>query len=211
MRTANVKVEKPCFSGLSTILMESGLRKTFSELQVGDRILSADANGKRSFDEVVFLPHGRNSIRSDFISLTSDSGKQVHATPAHLFRTCDGSLATASALHPGSCVQTVDGNETVSSSAKIANSDAGIYSAILAGNEFLVVDGFVASPFATAPIGHWALHRLYNLHRALYWLAPTMMKNLPPAVVTTNSVIGTGLGLALDAYLVTPAASPTIR
>lgn len=191
----------PCFSGHSLVELESGNTKAMSQLEVGDRILSADASGQLSFDDVIFLPHGRNSIVADFVSVTAESGKQVHATPIHLFRMCDGGLSMASDLRAGSCIRTVDGDEILSLIEKIADSDAGVYTAVVARNEFIVVDGFVASPFATAPIGHWAVHRLYHIHRLLYWLMPTVMKNLPTTVVATNSILGAGLSLALDTVL----------
>ena len=181
--------------------LESGKHIAFSKLSVGDRILSVGSSGKVSYDDVVFLPHGRNNIRMDFISIEVENGKNVLATPTHLMRTCDELLVTTSSLRSGSCLQTIDGNKIVVSISLVADSDVGIYSAIVSKNEFIVVDGFVASPFATWPIGHWLVHRFYHIHRALYWLAPTLMKSLPSSVISANSVLGGALAYVLDAAM----------
>ena len=70
----------------------------------------------------------------------------------------------------------------------------GIYSAVTLDNEFLVVDGVVASPFAMA---HGLVNAYYNLHRAVYKTFPSLMKM--PAVVSVNSLLGAGAVIAMNA------------
>lgn len=178
-----------CFSGDSTVQLASGVTKTMADLEVGDSILSADAAGKLSYSEVAFKPHGANSKGADFVSVTTESGKTVKATPTHLLVSCDGSLVQAKAA---ACLRTVNGDEAVVSIESFKAN--GIYSAVTLDNEFLVVDGVVASPFALA---HGLVNAYYNLHRAVYKSFPSLMKM--PTVVSANSLLAAGALLAMKA------------
>jgi hypothetical protein len=171
-----------CFSGAETLTLESGASKTMDSVVVGDRVLTADGNGKLSFSEVIFLPHAANSDPATFVELTTGSGKSLKATKMHLLQTCSGSLAFASSFAVGSCIRTVDGDESIVLAS--LTTSKGLYTAVTM-NEFLVVNGVVASPFAVA---HGITHAFYNIHRALYVVAPNLLK--VPGVSTTNSLIG---------------------
>jgi len=171
-----------CFSATERLTLEGGGSKMLSEVSVGDRVLTADAQGVLSYSPVVFLPHGANVHETVFVELATTGGKLLKATPMHLLQTCTGDLARAGTLEAGACLKTVDGNETVESVARVTAK--GIYTAVTE-NEFLVVNGVVASPFAVA---HGITHAFYSLHRTLYKLAPSFMKS--PAVVTANALLG---------------------
>jgi len=149
---------------------------------IGDRVLTANADGALSYSPVVFLPHGANSQDAEFVELVTSGGKNLKATPMHLVQTCGGALAYAGGLKAGNCLMTVDGDESVKSVARVAAK--GLHTAVTE-NEFLVVNGVVASPFAVA---HGITHAFYGLHRALYKLVPSFMKS--PAVVTANALLG---------------------
>ena len=181
--------EAICFSGDSTVQLASGATKTMADLQVGDSVLSADAAGKLSYSDVAFLPHGANAKAADFVKVTTESGNAVKATPTHLLVSCDGSLVQAKAA---ACLRTVNGDEAVTSIESFKAN--GIYSAVTLDNEFLVVDGVVASPFAVA---HGLVNAFYNLHRALYKNFPSLMKM--PAVVSANSLLAAGAVVAMNA------------
>ena len=178
-----------CFSGDSTVQLASGATKTMADLEVGDSILSADAAGKLSYSDVAFLPHGANGKAADFVKVTTESGKAVKATPTHLLVSCDGSLVHAKSA---ACLRTVNGDEAVTSIESFKAN--GIYSAVTLDNEFLVVDGVVASPFALA---HGLVNAYYNLHRAVYKNFPSLMKM--PAVVSANSLLASGAVMAMNA------------
>ena len=178
-----------CFSGDSTVQLASGATKTMADLEVGDSILSADAAGKLSYSDVAFLPHGANSEAADFVKVTTESGNAVKATPTHLLVSCDGSLVQAKAA---ACLRTVNGDEAVTSIESFKAN--GIYSAVTLDNEFLVVDGVVASPFGMA---HGIVNAYYNLHRAVYKNFPSLMKM--PAVVSVNSLLAAGAIFAMNA------------
>ena len=182
-------LEKVCFSGESTVQLASGATKVMADLQVGDSVLSADASGKLSYSDVAFKPHAANAKAATFVKVTTESGKAVTATPTHLLVACDGSLVQARAA---SCLRTVNGAEAVSSIETFQGK--GIYSAVTLDNEFLVVDGVVASPFAMA---HGLVNAYYNLHRAVYKTFPSLMKM--PAVVSVNSLLGAGAVIAMNA------------
>ena len=63
------------------------------------------------------------------------------------------------------CLWTVDGAEAVVSATLAPVAKRGIYSGVTLDNEFLVVNGVVASPFILA---HGIVDAYYGAHRALY-------------------------------------------
>jgi len=171
-----------CFSGLDTVALEGGVSKPLAEVAVGDRVLTTNADGALSYSPVVFLPHGANAQDSEFVEVTTLGGKRLKATPMHLLRSCSGYLVFAGNLEKGSCLKTIDGDEFVESAVRVIAK--GLYTAVTE-NEFLVVNGVVASPFAVA---HEVTHAFYSLHRALFRLAPSLMKS--PMMVTANALLG---------------------
>jgi len=178
-----------CFSGDEKVTLEGGVMKPLSEVALGDRVLTANAVGALSYSPVVFLPHGANAQEAQFIEFATAGGKALKTTPLHLIRMCEGALSYAGSLKAGSCVKTVDGNEAVVSVTRVIAK--GLYTAVTE-NEFLVVNGVVASPFA---VTHGVTHAFYGLHRALYKLAPSFMKS--PAVVTANALLGSAAVLGI--------------
>lgn len=181
-----------CFSGSDTVTLDTGAFKALSEVTVGDRVLSANAHGEFSYSEVVFLPHGSNDEEATFVEIATASGKQLKATKMHLMQTCDGSLAYAGSLKTGSCLRTIDGDEMISTlSITVAK---GIYTAVTK-NEFLVVGGVVVSPFAVA---HSITHAYYNIHRALYEMAPSAVKS--PYLIAANALMGSAVALSLQLF-----------
>ena len=137
-----------CFSGDSLLTLEDSTGKAFRDLAVGDVILSADRNGKVSPSPVVFLPHNKNNITRQFDQIETASGNVLTMTRNHLLPLCDGTLVTARSLEVGQCLRTVNGEGAVSKVTRDVTA-GGVYTAVTA-NEFLVVNGVVASPFALA-------------------------------------------------------------
>ena len=176
--------DDPCFHGDDTVALEAGGVRKISEVQVGDRILSADRSGGLSYSDVVFVPHAPNGRPSAFLELTLASGKTVRPTPRHLLKLCgdDGALATAASLDPGACLLTADGADVLVS--KRPFEAHGAYTAV-AMQELIVVSGVVASPFAYV---HWAPHLYYQAHRWLYSAFPALLHS--PAVHRANEYVG---------------------
>merc|ERR1712078_417677 len=74
------------------------------------------------------------------------------------------SLVTARSLKEGDCVMTKDGEDKVAKTTNDVEA-SGIYTAVTE-NEFLVVDGVVASPFALA---HGIAHSLFDREDVTEW------------------------------------------
>ena len=171
-----------CFSGDDSVTLESGATKLFSELVIGDNVQTADANGALSFSNVVALPHAVNNKLASFVNVVTASGKSLKATKMHLLQQCDGSLAYAGSLSKGDCLRTVDGDEAVT--ALSMTKAEGIYTAVTT-NEFLVVNGIVASPFA---VTHGLVNSFYNLHRTVAKFMPTALAS--PLALAVNAFLG---------------------
>lgn len=81
------------------------------------------------------------------------------------------SLVSANKVSVGDCVMTVNGKETVTSSERIL--EEGIYT-IVSGEDLVVVDGIVASPFA---MNHFIPNMFYNIHRYLFSIMPSFLSS----------------------------------
>jgi Hint module len=193
-QTITTEGTKPCFSGSETVSLESGESKLISEVVVGDRILSADAAGKMAYSEVIAVPHAKNEIQARFIQLVTDSGRDVKMTGLHMVpagscsttTTATGSLPLvyASAVKTGDCIKTVDGLERV---VEVKESvSKGIYS-VVTMEEFVVVNGVVASPFA---ISHVFANVYYNVLRVLYAYLPSAFHVHSGVVRSFNDIVG---------------------
>jgi hypothetical protein len=183
------------------------------QLKVGDKVLTANSVGELSFADVVilqvdstqiitvdktpvncqvFLPHARNNGVANFVELATKSGKSIKATQMHLLRTCSGKLDYAKNLKLGDCLRTVDGDDQI---ASVSNTKSkGLYTAVTT-NEFLVVNGVIASPFAVA---HVPAHAFYNIHRALYAVAPGLLQQ--NSLVFANALLGTSAAFAYSLF-----------
>jgi len=166
---------KSCFAGSEVVTLESGESKLISNVQVGDRVLAADAKGNQRFSEVIYVPHMDNRDKAHVNQITTVSGRDIKLTADHMIfasAACDASYALAAAgkVAVGSCLQTVDGAEKVVSNKVIEAH--GLFSIVLK-EEFVVVNGVVASPFAT---NHAVTNAFYNVYRALYDIAPALMQ-----------------------------------
>ena len=113
---------------------------------------------------MIFNPHPFNNITKLFDEVITVNGKVVRLTRNHLLPLCNGGLVTARSLQPGDCVMTADGEEKVAKTTQNVEA-GGIYTAVTE-NEFLVVDGVVASPFALA---HGIAHSLFDREDVNEW------------------------------------------
>lgn len=67
--------------------MASGETRLFSELQVGDQVLSMDSDGQLKFSEVFMFLDRDEEQRREFIRLETEGGYAITATPSHLIYT----------------------------------------------------------------------------------------------------------------------------
>ena len=177
---------KDCFVGSETVRLESGEDRQISLITAGDRVLAADATGRTSFAEVVFVPHRANRDTAMFTHITTASGRDIKMTKSHVLPAgaCGSSsplpLKHASSVTTDDCVMTVGGEERVSMVSTIMAE--GLYT-IVTKAELVVVNGIIASPFA---YNHVAGNLYYHLHRFLYDTAPQLL--LSPLVRSFNEV-----------------------
>jgi len=161
--------DKVCFAGSSEVAMESGAIKQISDVVVGDRVLAYSSKTQSAvFSDVVAVPHTKNNKVAEFVQITTESGKIVKMTSLHLIQSCEG-LVSASKIASGSCVVTVNGQENVVSVEKVV--EEGLYTVVTA-EEFVVVNGVVASPFA---VNHFIPNMFYNFHRVMFGLLPNFL------------------------------------
>jgi predicted extracellular nuclease len=168
---------KACFAGSETLHLESGEVKAISDVRVGDRVLSADAAGRTSYSDVVFVPHRANSDDSIFTHITTASGRDIKMTPSHIILAgpCHSSaslpLTYASSVSVGDCVMTVSGEDMVSTVETVQGK--GLYT-VVTKEEYVVVNGIIASPFAA---NHMVANLYYNLHRFVHSSFPSFLTN----------------------------------
>ena len=138
-------------------------------------MLAADAAGRTSYSDVVFVPHRANNDDALFTHITTVSGRDIKMTPAHIILAgpCDSSgplpLTYASSVRVGDCVMTVSGKDMVSTVETVQGK--GLYT-LVAKEEYVVVNGIIASPFAA---NHMLANLYYNVHRFVYASAPSLL------------------------------------
>jgi hypothetical protein len=158
-------------------------------------VQAANAAGKISFSEVVFVPHSANRDTAMFVHITTASGQGVKMTKSHVLPAgaCGSSsplpLKHASSVTVKDCVMTVGGEERVLMVSTILSE--GLYT-IVTKEEFVIVNGIIASPFA---YNHVAGNLYYQLHRFLYDTAPQLL--LSPYLRSFNEVSTRIVSLAL--------------
>ena len=177
---------KACFAGSETLSLESGEVRAISDVRVGDRVLSADAAGRTSYSDVVYVPHRANSDDALFTHITTASGRDIKMTPSHIILAgpCHSSaslpLTYASSVSVGDCVMTVSGEDMVSTVETVQGK--GLYT-VVTEEEYVVVNGIIASPFAA---NHMVANLYYNLHRFVYSSAASCLTY--PALHYANEV-----------------------
>ena len=164
-----------CFAAGELVTLENGATKAIADVEVGDRVLTVNANGEQVFSAVAYLPHGKNEASSTFLTVATASGRDVKMTANHILPAgaCAAQtlpMVSADQVVVGDCVETVSGREQVVSVGKIEGK--GIYT-IIAMEELIVVNGIVATPYGG--VNPTLANIYYNLHRLMYAYAPSVM------------------------------------
>ena len=158
-----------CFAGSEQVTLEGGASKAMSDLAVGDRILTVNAQGKQVYSDVAYLPHGQNAVKTTFTAIATEAGRDLKMTSNHMLPagTCDATaslpVVAAGNVVVGDCVQTVSGRERVLSVSQVEGE--GIYTAI-AMEELIVVNGVVVTPYGG--VNPALANVYYNIHRLAY-------------------------------------------
>ena len=155
-----------CFAGTETVFLESGDLVAIADIQVGDRVLASNEAMKFRFANVVSVPYKRNNVPAEFLVISTVKGKELKLTAEHLLPAgaCGGTktLMMAGEIKKGDCVVTIDSKEEVVEAIG-SHKGRGIYT-IITDEDFIIVGGIVASPFA---INHHAANSFYAIHRLL--------------------------------------------
>ncbi len=170
-----------CFSSTDTVTLLDGTKALISELNIGDRVLSWSGS-EFTYSDVVFLPHAKNDIETEFAQVTFKTyNRVIKMTIEHLIPAGECSknavnaedsefkLVTAGKLIPGLCVRTMAGLEEIAAVERVL--DRGIYT-LVTNDELVVVNGIVVSPFST---NHYVANKFYHIHRVLYALFPAVL------------------------------------
>lgn len=123
--------------------------------------------------QVVYVPHKSNKHHTVFVHITTESGHDVKMTKSHILPAgkCGSvlPLVHASKVIVGDCILSVSGEEKVMEIELISGS--GVYT-IVTKEEYLVVNGIIASPFG---VNHMLANMYYNVHRFLYSCSPILL------------------------------------
>ncbi len=167
-----------CFAGSETVTLESGASKLISEVVVGDRVLASTAQGVFVYSDVIAVPHAKNNDRVMFNEISLANGADIRMTDEHLLPVAAScgvdalfTVTAAKDVAANSCVMTVNGPSAVVSNNKVVGT--GIYT-IVTNEEYVVVNGVVASPFA---VSHAVGNTFYNVYRAMYKYVPGLLKS----------------------------------
>ncbi len=167
-----------CFAGSEMVILESGLSKPIADVVVGDRIMASNAQGVFTFSDVIIVPHAKNHDRVMFHLISLANGADIRMTGEHLLpvaASCGAdavfTVTAAKNVAIDSCVMTINGQSAVVSNNKIAGT--GIYT-IVTNEEYVVVNGVIASPFAAS---HAIGNTFYNVYRVLYNYVPGAFKS----------------------------------
>jgi len=168
-----------CFASSETVELADGSIKALSEVQLGDRVLTASMDGAaKGYSPVIALPHaGEATKTATFTQLTMASGADVRMTPDHLVLagSCAAEaklpLVQAGSVRVGDCLQTAAaGKQAVTKTATVRGQ--GIASIVTLAGDLVVVNGVAASPFA---VNHAIPEAWYSIHRMLYAVLPAAL------------------------------------
>jgi len=144
---------------------------------VGDSIKVFSTETKEIlFSDVIAVPHGRNSIITDFQHIVTEHGSDIKLTADHLLPAgacdilSDLPLLRSADVIMGNCIQTVNGQEIVSSNT--VTQGEGVYTVVTEKGDYIIVNNVVASPFA---VNHALANAFYAMHRWAYAVAPALV------------------------------------
>ena len=187
-----------CFSGDTMVTLFTGDEVPIRKIQMGDRILAVSSKtGDVVPSAVLAVPHGPNNHETTFVELTTASGKDLRLTPSHLILSgsCEAGdgwsgleLVEAATVAVGSCLRGASPAQREMVTSVRSFRSKGVYTLVTEEPGFLLVNGLVASPFASS---HRVGDALYTFHRFLY-------SNFPAAFMVLSSILERGTQVAAD-------------
>jgi hypothetical protein len=185
-----------CFASSETVqLFKNGvlIQVQINRVRVGDVVLASDRSGNVKYSTVTAVPHDPyNLIPSVFTQLVTASGRDIKLTADHLITvsmSCSDveqlALLAAGNVKPGMCLVSLTGlDPIVELIASIVGN--GVHT-IVADEEFIVVNGFLSSPFAH---NHSVGTAYYALLRVVRSLLPTWV-SASSILKQANEILGT--------------------
>nr|XP_061810016.1 sonic hedgehog protein-like isoform X1 [Nerophis lumbriciformis] len=170
-----------CFPASSTVILRDGSTKPVKDLQSGDKILAADAEGKLLFTDFLMFIDRDSTTRRLFHVVETDAGHRITLTAAHLLFVVNNSTegrgasaVFASEVRPGQEVLVPDGERLRPATvARVSTEEhVGSYAPVTTQGT-LVVDRVLASCYAVVSsheLAHWALAPL----RLAYWVSSVL-------------------------------------
>jgi len=143
-----------CFSGVSTLQLESGASANIADVKVGDRVLSVSTAGQAVYDKVFRITHHEPSEVMDFVRITTSSGEVLEVSPTHTVHvdTCcaAGNAITAGEVKVGNKMFVAQGagqamKEVTVTAVEIV-SRTGVYNLHTLGSN-VVVNGVAATHY----------------------------------------------------------------
>lgn len=210
-----------CFAANESIEMASGELKAIASVRVGDEVVGMDNTGMLKTSPVVAVPHAANDKLTSFTEIRTVAGRTITLTPNHLLlvhksatrggaqRRCEQlqglsafRLLAAREVSAGDCLlaQTGSGEEVEGSRAVWSR---GIYT-IVSNEAFVVVSGFVASPFST---NHEVPDKFYSIHRFLFALSSGQFASWTRWSQLVSLSLGSIVNALFDALAVAQASS----
>ncbi|XP_069472965.1 indian hedgehog protein isoform X1 [Ambystoma mexicanum] len=170
-----------CFPATALAMLESGQKIPIPELRPGDRVLSMDGEGRRTYSNfLTFLDKDSSAVKDFYVVETQDPPRQLAITAAHLLFVADNftvpltdfSAVFASHVKPGQYIlsEGVLGLQPAKVVSVTTRTDIGAY-APLTSHGTLLVDNIVVSCFAVvqkhhlAQLAFWPLRLYYGVGR----------------------------------------------
>jgi len=73
-----------CFPGDSVVTTDAGVKKPMKDLRVGESVLALSDDGLLRPSEVLLFLDRSETARTEYVTLVTDAGKSITATPTHL-------------------------------------------------------------------------------------------------------------------------------
>jgi hypothetical protein len=180
-----------CFANSETVQVKSSdgstiISRPISFLQIGDQVYAANSTGHSQLASVIAVPHsgsGGLKEKSDFVHIVTEELQSLTVTPDHLLVGCDCSacagllsslplplVKAGDALAGVTCLMMEGG--LVQKVASVTGVRRDSFYTLVTMEEYVVVNGFVASPFAW---NHAVGHSFYTIHRSLFRYFPEIM------------------------------------
>jgi hypothetical protein len=76
--------DSSCFPASSTVILESGLRRKLSDLNIGDSVQSVDVNGKLAISKIILDLDTLPDDIGDFLRIRTNTNQSITISPGHL-------------------------------------------------------------------------------------------------------------------------------